>query len=127
MQLKKLLDEIIAKEVYKEVKVKRKLHYHSSEIPKDIVTKIKTDKDFLRLYKGELNKFLQKLGYENAEIIDIDPLSNSLLVSYTAHYSGCREFPEIHLKTLLIFYDEMGVDVSDPAVFDEIVEKARRD
>jgi hypothetical protein len=39
MQLNKILDEIISKEVYEEVKVERKLYYHPSELTKDIVEK----------------------------------------------------------------------------------------
>jgi hypothetical protein len=127
MQLNKILDEVIFKEVYKEVKVKCKLHYHPSELIKDIVEKIKTDNDFRKKYKEELSEQLRKLGHENLEVIDIDPSSNCLVVRYTAYYIGRKEYPEIHLKTLLIFYEEMGKDIRDPDVFDEIVEKARQD
>ena len=128
MQLNELLDEVIFKEVYEEVKVDCKLHYRPCELPKEIVEKIKTDKEFRKRYKEKLREVLQKLGHENLEVINIDPSSNCLEVRYTAYYLGCRQFPEIHLKTLLVFYyDEMGVDIRDPAVFDKIIEKAKRD
>lgn len=127
MQLNELFDAVIFKEVYEEVKVECKLHYHPSELPKEIAEKIKSDKAFRQRYKEILSILLQELGHENLEIINIDPSSNSLEVRYTAYYMGSRQFPEIHLKTLLVFYDEMGVDIRDPDVFDKIVEKARRD
>ncbi|MDI6885472.1 MAG: hypothetical protein QMD22_03825 [archaeon] len=127
MQLNEILDAVIFKEVYEEVKVECKLHYHPSELPKEIVEKIKTDKKFRQRYKEKLSILLQKLGHKNLEVISINPSSNSLEVRYTAYYLGCRQFPEIHLKTLLVFYDEMGVDIRDPDVFDKIVEKAKRD
>jgi hypothetical protein len=127
MQLNELLDGVIFEEVYEEVKVECKLHYRPSELPKEIVEKIKTDKEFRKRYKEILSEVLQKLGHENLEVITIDPSSNCLEVRYTAYYLGCRQFPEVHLKTLLVFYDEMGVDIRDPDVFDKIVEKARRD
>jgi len=127
MQLNKILDAIISKEVYKEVKVECKLPYHPFELVNDIVEKIKTDTDFRKEYKEELSKQLQKQGYENLEVIDIDSSSNCLAVRYTAYYTGRKEHPEIHLKTLLICYEWMGNDIQDPDVFDEIVEKARQD
>lgn len=127
MPLNELLDEIIFKEVYQEVKIETTLPYHPPELIEGIVEKVKTDKDFGKKYKEELSKQLQKQGYENVEVIDIDPLSNSVKVRYTAYYTGSKQYPEIHLKTLLVFYDERGVDVCDPDVFDEIVEEARRD
>ena len=127
MQLNELLDEVIFKEVYEEVKVECKLHYRPSELPKEIVEKIKTDKEFRQRYKEKLSEVLQKLGHENLEVINIDPSSNCLEVRYTAYYMGCRQFPEIHLKTLLVYYDAMGVDIRDPEVFDKIVVEARRD
>ena len=127
MQLNKILNEIIFKEVYKEVKVECKLHYHPSELPKDIAERLKTDKGFRQRYQEEVSKQLRKMGHENLEILKIDPSSNCLEVRYTAYYIGSREYPEIHLKTLLVFYDAMGVDIRDPDIFDKIVEKARRD
>jgi len=127
MQLNEMLDAIISKEVYKEVKVECKLPYHPFELVKDIVEKIKTDKDFGKGYKEELSKQLQKQGYEDLEVIDIDTCSNCLVVRYTAYYTGRKEHPEIHLKTLLSLYEGQGKDIHDPDVFDEIVEKARQD
>lgn len=126
MQLNKLLDEVIFNEVYREVKIQCKLH-HPSELIKDIVEKIKADNDFKKEYKEELSEQLQGLGHENLEVIEIDPPSKCLIVRYTAYYSGRKEYPEMHLKTLLIFYEGAGKDVCDPDVFDEIVEKARQD
>ena len=127
MQLDKILDAIISKEAYKEVKVECKLPYHPFELVRNIVEKIKTDKDFGKGYKEELSKQLQKQGYEHLEVIDIDSYSNCLVVRYTAYYTGRKEHPEIHLKTLLSFYEGQGNDIHDPDVFDEIVEKARQD
>ncbi len=127
MQLNELLDEIITREAYKGVKVECKLPYDLSELTEDILEKLKTDKDFRKKYKEKLSKRLQNKGYENLEVIDIVPSSNCLVVRYTAFYIGSREYPEIHLKTLLIFYEGMGDDISDPDVFDEIVEQARQD
>ncbi len=127
MQLNEILNEVIIREVYKGVKIECKLPYDLSELTADIVEKIKTDKDFRQKYKEELGERLQKKGYENLEVIDIYPSSNYLVVRYTAYYVGRREYPEIHLKTLLIFYEGMGKDIRDPDVFDEVVEKARQD
>ncbi|RJS73028.1 hypothetical protein CW713_12225 [Methanophagales archaeon] len=127
MELNEILDEIIINEVYKGVKIVSKLFYDMSELTEDTIEKIKTDKDFRMRYKEELSKQLQKQGYEDLEVIDIDPSSNCLVVRYTAYYAGRREYPEIHLKTLLIFYKGMGKDIRDPDVFDEVVEKARQD
>nr|AAU84254.1 hypothetical protein GZ9C4_10 [uncultured archaeon GZfos9C4] len=126
MQLNEMLDAIISKEVYKEVKVECKLPYHPFELVKDIVEKIKTDNGFGKGYKDELSKQLQKQGYENLEVIGIDSCSNCLVVRYTAYYTGRKEHPEIHLKTLLSLYEGQGNDIHDPDVFDEIVEKARQ-
>lgn len=127
MQLNEILDKVIIRAVYKGVKVECKLPYDLSELTEDIIEKIKTDKDFRKKYKEELSKQLQKQGYEDLEVIDIDPSSNCLVVRYTAFYVGRREYPEIHLKTLLISYEGKGKDIRDPDVFDEIVEKARQD
>jgi hypothetical protein len=127
MQLNKLLNEIIFKEVYKEVRVECKLHYHPSELPKDLAERLETDNGFRQRYKDEVSKQLQKMGHENLEILTIDPFSNCLEVRYTAYYSGSRKYTEIHLKTLLVFYDELGIDITDPDIFDSIVEEARCD
>jgi len=127
MQLDKILDAIISKEVYKEVKVECRLPYYPFELVEDIVEKIKTDEDFGKEYKEELSKQLQEQGYEHSEVIGIDSYSNCLVVRYTAYYAGRKEHPEVHLKTLLSLYERQGRDIHDPDVFDEIVEKARRD
>lgn len=60
------------------------------------------------------------------EVIEIDPSSNCLEIRYTAYYIGSKQYPEVHLKTLLIYYDNRGADIRDPDVFDKIVEEARR-
>jgi len=52
MQLNEMLDEIISKEVYKEVKVECKLPYHPFELVKDIVEKIRTDNVFGKEFKN---------------------------------------------------------------------------
>jgi hypothetical protein len=127
MALNELLDRVIDKEVYTAVKMDYNLRYHPSELPQDLVEKLETDKKFVKRYKEKLGELLQELGHEDLEVINIDPAAHILEVRYTAYYEGCREYPEIHLKTLLIYYEEMGVDIYDPAVFDEIVEKARND
>ena len=127
MQLNKLLDDIIFRAVYKEVKVECELPYCSFELIEEIEEKIKTDENFSWRYKEELSKELQKQGYEKLEVIDIDTSSNCLNVRYTAYYSGRREYPETHLKALLVIHEEMGNDIHNPKVFDEIVERARED
>ncbi|MGB3458532.1 MAG: hypothetical protein WBB08_04410 [Halobacteriota archaeon] len=127
MQLNKLLDDIIFRTVYEEVKVECELPYCSFELIEEIEEKIKTDEDFSWRYKEELSKQLQKQGYEKLEVIDIDTSSNCLKVRYTTYYSGRKEYPEVHLKSLLIFHEEMGNDIYNPDVFDEIVERARED
>ncbi|NOR78046.1 MAG: hypothetical protein GQ523_06430 [Methanophagales archaeon] len=125
MRLNKILDNIIFRAVYKEVKVECELPYCSFELIEEIEEKIKTDEDFSGRYKAELSKQLQKQGYEKLEVIDIDTSSNCLKVRYTAYYSGRREYPEVHLKALLILHEEMGNDIYNPDVFAEIVERAR--
>jgi hypothetical protein len=127
MQLNKILDDIIFRAVYKEVKVECELPYYPFELIEEIEEKIKTDEDFRGRYKDKLSEQLQKQGYEKLEVIDIDTSSNCLNVRYTAYYSGRREYPEIHLKALLILYEGMGNDIHNPDVFDEIVERARAD
>ena len=66
MQLNKILDEVIFKEVYKEVKVECELHYHPSELIKDIVEKVKADNDFRKAYKEELSEQLRKRGHKKS-------------------------------------------------------------
>ena len=127
MQLRELLDEVISKEVYKGVKIQCKIPYDLSVLPKDILEKIKTDENFRAEYKEKLAEQLQKLCYEDLEVIEIDQASNCLEIRYTAYYMGSKEYPEVHLKRLLIYYDNRGVDVRDPAVFEKIVEEAKRD
>ncbi|MBE0516862.1 MAG: hypothetical protein IBX41_05655 [Methanophagales archaeon] len=127
MQLRELLDEIISKEVYKGVKIQCKIPYDLSVLPEDILERIKTDEHFRAEYKEILAEQLQKLCYEDLEVIEIDPSSNCLEIRYTAYYMGTKQYPEVHLKTLLIYYDDRGVDIRDPAVFERIVEEAKRD
>ncbi len=109
MNLNETLDEIIEKEVYKGVKVEAKLPYDRSELTEEIVER------------------LHKKGYKDLEVIDIDPSSNCVVVRYTGYFVGCKQYPEIHLKTLLILHEEMGADIRDPDIFDEIVEEAKQD
>jgi hypothetical protein len=127
MQLDELLDSVISKEVYKAVKIGYRLRYEPSQLPPELVEKIETDKEFLKRYKQKLSELLQELGHENLEVVNIDPAHHILEVRFIAYYAGCRQFPEIHLKTLLLYYDREGIDIRDPAVFDEIVKKSRRD
>jgi hypothetical protein len=127
MTLNELLDEIIFKEAYTPVKVVRELKYQPSELPKDIVEKLETDGEFKKSYQEKIRKLLKNLGHEKVELLAIDPASHSLTVRYTAYYTGSRQFPEIHLKTLLVLYDAWGIDIRDPEIFSEIVEKARCD
>jgi hypothetical protein len=127
MQLDELLDSVISKEVYKAVKIGYRLRYEPSQLPAELIEKIETDKEFLKRYQQKLSELLQELGHENLEVVNIDPAHHILEVRFIAYYAGCRQFPEIHLKTLLLYYDREGVDIRDQAVFDEIVEKSRRD
>jgi hypothetical protein len=127
MRLKDILDEVIIKEVYKKVKVESELAYSPSEIPDDMVERIQRDQQFKKKYLNQLSKQFHKLGYKDLQIFDIDPVSHTLLIRYTGYYTGCRKYPEIHLKTLLILHHAMGRDICDPEVFDEIVEKVRGD
>jgi hypothetical protein len=89
MQLDKILDAILSKEVYKEVKVECKLPYHPFELVRNIVEKIKTDNDLGKEYKEELSKQLQKQGYGHLEVIDIDSYSNCLVVSLALSHFKC--------------------------------------
>lgn len=127
MRLKDILDEVIIKEVYKKVPVESELAYSPAGIPDEDIERMKTDKEFKKGYLNKLSKRFRMLGYKDLKIIDIDPSSHSLVVRYTGYYTGCRRFPEVHLKTLLILHHAMGRDIRDPEVFDEIVEKARKD
>jgi hypothetical protein len=127
MAFNDIFEEIINKEVYKGVKVEAKLPYARGGLPVDDIAKRKTDKDFGKVYKEELSKELQKEGYEDLEVLEVDPPSNTITVRYTAYHTGRKQFPEVHLKTLLTIHDERGVDIRAPDVFDEIVELARRD
>jgi len=127
MTLNELLDAVIFKEVYTAVKEVRKLRYQPSELPAAIIERLATDSEFRQRYQAKLNTLLKRLGHKHLELLAIDPASHSLTVRYTAYYTGSRQFPEIHLKTLLVLYDAVGVDIRDPAIFREIVEKARCD
>ncbi len=127
MRLKDILDEVIIKEAYKKVLVESKLAYSSTLIPKEDVERMQTDEKFKKRYLNKLSKRFCMLGYKDLKVIDINPSSHSLVVRYTGYYTGCRKFPEVHLKTLLILHHAMGCCIRDPDVFDTIVEKARRD
>ena len=127
MQLDELLDSVISKEVYKAVKIGYRLRYEPSQLPAELIEKIETDKEFLKRYKQKLSELLKELGHEHLEVVNIDPVHHILEVRFIAYYAGCRQFPEIHLKTLLLYYEREGVDIRDQAVFDEIVEKSRQD
>lgn len=127
MQLRGLLDKVISKEVYKGVKMQCKIPYDFSVLPKDVLEKIRTDTNFREEYKEKIAKQLQKLCYEDLEVIEIDPASNCLEIRYTAYHTGSKQYPEVHLKTLLMYYDNRGMDIRDPDVFAKIVEEARRD
>lgn len=127
MRLKDILDEVIIKEVYKKVPVESELAYSPAGIPDEDVERMQADKDFKKEYLNKLSKRFRMLGYKDLKVIDINPSSHSLVVRYTGYYTGCRRFSEVHLKTLLILHHAMGRDIRDPEVYDEIVEKARRD
>jgi hypothetical protein len=127
MPLSEILDDIISKEVYKPEKVEAKLHYALSGLAKSTIAKLESDKDFRERYKKIIGDELQKQDYKDLEVIEIDPSSNTIKIRYTGYYSGSKQFPEIHLKRLLVFHEEMGSDIRDPDVYDEIVELARLD
>ena len=127
MRLKDILDEVIIKEVYKKVPVDSELVYTSALIPDEDVERMQKDEKFKAKYLRKLGTQFRKLGYRDLTVLDIDPSSQSLIVRYTGYYTGCRKYPEIHLKTLLILHHEMGWDIRDQEVFERIVEKARRD
>ncbi len=127
MSLSEILDDIISKEVYKAEKVEAELYYAFSKLPKDTIAKIESDKEFRENYKEKIGDEFQKHGYDDLEVLEINPSSNTIKVRYTGYYSGTKQYPEIHLKTLLVFYEERGNDIRAPDVFDEIVEMARLD
>ena len=127
MPLNEILDDIISAEVYKPEKVEAKLHYALSKLARSTIAKIESDKNFREKYKKIIANELQKHGYDDLEVIDIEPSSNTIKIRYTGYYSGSKQFPEIHLKTLLVLNDEMGKDIRAPDVFDEIVESAKLD
>lgn len=127
MPLNDLLDKIIFEEVYKGVKLKCRIFFDFSALPDEIVEKVKTDEDFKIEYKKELSKQLQKFCYVDLEVVDIDPASNCLEIEYTAYYTGSKQYPEVHLKTHLVASAESGMDIRDPEVFNELVERARQD
>ena len=127
MSLNEILDDIISKEVYKAEKVEGELYYAFSKLPKDTIANIESDKVFRERYKEKICDEFQKHGYDDLEVLELNPSSNTIKVRYTGYYSGTKQYPEIHLKTLLVFYEERGNDIRAPAVFDEIVEMARLD
>jgi len=127
MQLRDLLDEVIIKHVYKKVPCDSELVYSPSLIPDEDVERMQKDVKFKKKYLKKLGMRFHRRGYRDLKVLDIDPSTHSLLVRYTGYYTGCRKFPEIHLKTLLILHNAMGWDIRDPDAFDRIVEKARRD
>ncbi len=127
MSLNEILDDIISKEVYKAEKVEAELYYAFSKLPKDTIAKMESDKEFREKYKEKIGDEFQKQGYNDLEVLELNPSSNTIKVRYTGYYSGTKQYPEIHLKTLLVFYEEMGDDIRAPEVFDEIVELARLD
>ena len=126
-RLKDILDEVIIKEVYKKVPCDSELVYTSALIPDEDVERMQKDEKFKKKYLKKLGVRFRKLGYKDLKILDIDPSTQSLIVRYTGYYTGCRKYPEVHLKTLLVLHHEMGWDIHDPEAFDKIVEKARRD
>ena len=127
MSLSEILDDVISKDVYKPEQVEAKLHYALSGLAKSTIAKIESDKDFREKYKKIIGDELKKQDYKDLEVIEIDPSSNTIKIRYTGYYSGTKQFPEVHLKTLLVFHEERGNDIRDPDVFDEIVELARLD
>lgn len=127
MQLSDLLDDVIASEVYKGVRIRCKIYHDLSQLPPDTVDGIKSDSRVREDCKGKLTQKLQKFCYRDLVVTDLDPSSNSVEIEYTAYYTGSKQYPEVHLKTLLIYYDNRGVDVRDSTVFDRIVEEVRRD
>ncbi len=127
MKLKDILDEVIIKDVYKKMPIKSELIYSSSEIPDENVERMQTDRIFKEQYLRKLTRQFRKLGYRDLKVLDINPEKQCLIVQYTGYYSGCRKYPEVHLKTLLILHDAMGRDIRDEKVYNEIVEQVRQD
>ncbi|MGC9445181.1 MAG: hypothetical protein ACP5E9_09695 [Candidatus Methanospirareceae archaeon] len=127
MRLKDILDEVITKDVYKKMPVKSELIYTSAEIPDEDVERMRTDKIFKEQYLRKLSRRFRELGYRDLKILDIDPDKQYLIIQYTGWYTGCRKYPEVHLKTLLILHDAIGRDISNPEVYNEIVETVRQD
>ena len=126
-RLKDILDEVIIKEVYKKVPCDSELVYTSALIPDADVERMDKDEKFKKKFLKKLGVRFRKLGYRDLKILDIDPSTQSLIVRYTGYYTGCRKYPEVHLKTLLVLHNEMGWDIHDPEAFGKIVEKARKD
>ncbi|MHC1610307.1 MAG: hypothetical protein ACXQTW_01680 [Candidatus Methanospirareceae archaeon] len=127
MQLKDILDEVIMKDVYKKVPVESELVYPPSFIPDEDLERMERDERIKEKYLKKLGEEFCRWGYRDLEVLDLHPSTHSLVVRYTGYYTGSREYPEVHLKTLLILHDAMGWDIRDPRTFDQIVEKARRD
>jgi hypothetical protein len=127
MRLKDILDEVITKDVYKKMPIKSELIYTSSEIPDADIERMRTDKIFKEQYLRKLGRRFRELGYRDLKILDIDPEKRYLIIQYTGWYAGCRKYPEVHLKTLLILHDAIGRDISNPEVYDGIVERVRKD
>jgi hypothetical protein len=127
MHLKEILDEVIVKEVYKKIPVDSELVYSPSEIPEEDVERIQRDAKFKKKYLRKFGRRFRKLGYNDLKVVDIDPESHSLIVRYTGYYTGCRQYPEVHLKTLLILHNEMGWDIRDPEVYERIIDRTRSD
>lgn len=127
MRLKDLLDEVIIKEVYKKVSCDSELVYTSALIPDADVERMQKDEKFKKKYLKKLGVRFRNLGYKDLKVLDIDPSTQSLIVRYTGYYTGCRQYPEVHLKTLLVLHDGMGWNIHDPEAFNRIVEKARKD
>ncbi len=122
-----LLDKAIDDEVYEKVKVKDKLSYPQYDGIEEIEKKIETDSDFKEEYKKEMGKKFQAQGFHELEVYEIDTESKYLHVEYVTSYLGRREYPEIHLKTLLLSSEADGNDIYNQKVFDEVVEKAKDD
>lgn len=127
MRLKDILDDVIIREVYKKVPVDSELVYTPALIPDADVERMQKDEKFKKKYLKKLGVRFRKVGYRDLKILDIDPSTHSLVVRYTGYYTGCRKYPEVHLKTLLVLHDAMGWDIKDSESFDRIVEKARKD
>lgn len=127
MRLKDILDEVIIKEVYKKVPCDSELVYTPALIPDADLERMQKDEKFKKKYLKKVGVRFRNLGYNDLKVLDIDPSTQSLIVRYTGYYTGCRQYPEVHLKTLLVLHNEMGWDIHDHETFDRIVEKARKD